>query len=42
MTRKIRTFAGMAMVLTAIAASGQIAHEARVTVPFSFVAGGKR
>jgi hypothetical protein len=40
MTRKIRTFAGMAMVLTAIAASGQIAHEARVTVPFSFVAGG--
>jgi hypothetical protein len=27
-------------VLTAIAASGQIAHEAGVTVPFSVVAGG--
>jgi hypothetical protein len=40
MTRRIRSFAGVAMLLTAIAASGQIAHEARVTVPFSFVAGG--
>ena len=40
MTRKIRSFAGLAMLLTALAASGQIAHQARVTVPFSFVAGG--
>ena len=39
MTRQIRTFAGLAVMLTAIAASGQIAHQARVTVPFSFVAG---
>lgn len=41
MTRRIRSFAGLAVLLTAIAASGQIAHQARVTVPFSFVAGGK-
>jgi hypothetical protein len=40
MTRQIRNFAGLAVLLTAIAASGQIAHQARVTVPFSFVAGG--
>lgn len=40
MTRKIRTFAGLAVLLTAIAASGQISQQARVTVPFSFVAGG--
>jgi hypothetical protein len=40
MTRRIRNFAGIAMLLTTIAASGQIAHEVRVTVPFSFVAGG--
>ncbi len=39
MTRKIRSFAGVAMLLTAIAASGQTFHQARVTVPFSFVAG---
>jgi hypothetical protein len=41
MTRQIRTFAGLALLLTAIAAGGQVAHQARVTVPFSFVAGGK-
>ena len=41
MTRTIRTFAGLAILLTAIAASGQISHQARVSVPFSFVAGGK-
>ena len=41
MTRQIRNFAGLAVLLTAIAATGQISHQARVTVPFSFVAGGK-
>jgi hypothetical protein len=41
MTGKIRSFAGLAMLLTAIAASGQISLRAQVTVPFSFVAGGK-
>ena len=40
MTKQIRTFAALAMLLTALAASGQIAQQARVTVPFSFVAGG--
>jgi hypothetical protein len=39
MTGKIRSLAGLAMLLTAIAASGQISQRARVTVPFSFVAG---
>ena len=39
MTGKIRSLAGLAMLLTAIAASGQIAHQQRVTIPFSFVAG---
>lgn len=39
MTKKIRSLAGLAMLLTAIAASGQTSHRARVTVPFSFVAG---
>lgn len=40
MTGKMRSLVGLAMLLTAIAASGQISHKARVTVPFSFVAGG--
>ena len=40
MNTRIRTFAGLAMLLTAITASAQIAQQARVTVPFSFVAGG--
>src|SRR5437879_3870584 len=40
MTPRIRTFAGLAALLTAITASAQIAQQARVTVPFSFVAGG--
>lgn len=40
MTRKIRSLASLAMLLTAIAATGQISQQARVTVPFSFVAGG--
>lgn len=39
MIRQIRNFASVVMLLGAIA-SGQIAHRARVTVPFSFVAGG--
>jgi len=41
MTRQIRNFAGLALLLTAIAASGQLSHQARVTVPFSFMAGGR-
>ena len=40
MTKQIRTFAGLAVLLTALAASGQISQRARVTVPFSFVAAG--
>jgi len=40
MIRKIRSLASLAMLLTAIAATGQISQQARVTVPFSFVAGG--
>jgi len=40
MTTRIRAFAGLAVLLTAITASAQIAQQARVTVPFSFVAGG--
>jgi hypothetical protein len=40
MNTRIRTFAGLAVLLTAITASAQIAQQARVTVPFSFVAGG--
>ena len=41
MTRQIRNFAGLALLLTAVAASGQLSHQARVTVPFSFIAGGR-
>ena len=41
MTRQIRNFAGLALLLTAVAASGQLSHQARVTVPFSFMAGGR-
>src|SRR5579872_6773358 len=41
MTGRIRSFAGLAMLLTSFAASGQISRQALVTVPFSFVAGGK-
>lgn len=41
MTGRIRCFAALVMLLTAIAASGQVSHKAQVTVPFSFVAGGK-
>jgi hypothetical protein len=40
MTKRIRSLAGLAMLLTAIAAGGQITQQARVTVPFTFVAGG--
>jgi hypothetical protein len=40
MTRRIRSFAGLAVLLTAMAASAQIAQQARVTVPFSVGAGG--
>jgi hypothetical protein len=41
MTRQFRNFAGLAMLLTAIAANAQISHQARVTVPFSFMAAGR-
>ena len=40
MTKRVRCFAALAMLLTAIVANGQVAQQARVTVPFSFVAGG--
>ena len=40
MTRTIRSLASLAVLSTAIAASGQLSQQARVTVPFSFVAGG--
>ena len=39
MQRHIRNLAGIAMLLTAIAASGQISHQVRVNVPFSFMVG---
>lgn len=39
MKRHIRNLAGVAMLLTALAASGQLSHELRVTVPFSFMVG---
>jgi hypothetical protein len=41
MKMQIRKLVGVAMLLTAAAASGQIAHQVQVTVPFSFMAGGK-
>lgn len=41
MTRNIRNFAGLAVLLTVISAHGQVHQQLRVTVPFSFVAGGK-
>jgi hypothetical protein len=41
MTRLIRSFAGLAVLLTAIAANAQYPHEARVTVPFSFMVEGR-
>ena len=41
MKMQIRKLAGVAILLTAVAASGQIAHQVQVTVPFSFMAGGK-
>ena len=39
MTTRISSFAGLAVLLAAITASGQLARQERVTVPFSFVAG---
>ena len=39
MTGKIRSLAGLAVLLSAIAASGQTEYQQRVTIPFSFVAG---
>ena len=39
MKRHIRNLAGVAILLTAIAASGQLSHELRVNVPFSFMVG---
>jgi hypothetical protein len=41
MKMQIRKLVGVAILLSAAAASGQIAHQVQVTVPFSFVAGGK-
>jgi hypothetical protein len=41
MKMQIRKLVGVAILLTAAAASGQVAHQVQVTVPFSFVAGGK-
>jgi len=41
MEKQIRKLVGVAILLTAAAASGQIAHQVQVTVPFSFLAGGK-
>lgn len=41
MTKQIRKLLSVAMLLIAAAASGQIAHQVQVTVPFSFMAGGK-
>jgi len=41
MKRHIRNLAGITMLLTAIAASGQLSHQSRVTVPFSFTAAGR-
>lgn len=41
MTRQFRNFAGLVVLVTAIAANAQISHQARVTVPFSFMAAGR-
>jgi hypothetical protein len=41
MRRQIRNFVGLAVLLTAISANAQFYHQARVTVPFSFMAAGK-
>ena len=41
MKMQIRKLVGVAILLTAVAASGQIARQVQVTVPFSFMAGGK-
>jgi hypothetical protein len=41
MTRQFRNFAGLAMLLTAIAATGQLSHQSRVNVPFAFMAAGR-
>jgi hypothetical protein len=40
MTRSIRSFVGLAVLVTAVAANAQFSHQARVTVPFSFTAAG--
>ena len=40
MTRSIRSFVGLAVLVTAVAANAQFSHQARVSVPFSFTAGG--
>ena len=39
MTRSIRSFVGLAVLVTAVAANAQFSHQARVSVPFSFTAG---
>lgn len=42
MKSNFRMFIGSAILLTAVAASGQISKQVRATVPFSFMAGEKR
>jgi hypothetical protein len=41
MTKQIRHFVGLALLLAAISASAQITHTIEVKVPFSFIAAGK-
>ena len=40
MNNQLRKFVGVAILLSAAAASGQISNQVQVTVPFSFMAGG--
>lgn len=41
MKRQIRMLTGVAILLAAVAASGQLSHQAQATVPFDFIAGGR-
>jgi len=40
MTKQFRSLAAITVLLTAIAASGQLSHQSRVNVPFAFMAAG--
>ncbi|HEV2699328.1 MAG TPA: hypothetical protein VGU90_15140 [Terriglobales bacterium] len=42
MNNRFKTFVGVAILLTAVAACGQISQQVQATVPFSFMAGEKR